>query len=69
MSKKTNFHPDALKRFDRKTGRKVGGRAQREYHLIVCEGQVTEPNYFNAIKKNYRLGLWRLKLKELAAIP
>jgi RloB-like protein len=30
--------------------RPVGGRAERQYFLIVCEGAKTEPTYFEAIK-------------------
>ncbi len=31
--------------------RKQGKKPQRRYFLIVCEGEKTEPNYFNGLKK------------------
>lgn len=31
--------------------RKIGGKPKRQYFLIVCEGEKTEPNYFASIKK------------------
>jgi hypothetical protein len=40
--------PD-ISRFERSgRGRKVGVRSIRQYYLIVCEGEETEPNYFRA---------------------
>ncbi len=42
-----------LKRFERKESkRKTATREQRVYFLIVCEGERTEPHYFNAFEKN-----------------
>ena len=35
--------------------RKIGRRAPYDRLLIVCEGKETEPNYFNEIRKLYRL--------------
>jgi hypothetical protein len=34
-------------------GRKANYRNKREFWLIVCEGTKTEPNYFNAIVRNF----------------
>lgn len=33
------------------SSRPYGNRPQRRYYLIVCEGEKTEPNYFEAIRK------------------
>ncbi len=49
MARKPNID---LRRFERKESeRKVATREQRVYFLIVCEGKCTEPNYFNAFKR------------------
>jgi hypothetical protein len=46
MPKKSK--PD-ISRFERSgRGRKVGVRSIRQYYLIVCEGEKTEPHYFKA---------------------
>ncbi len=42
---------NAKQKQDNQKGRKVGGKPQRQYFLIVCEGTKTEPNYFESIKK------------------
>ena len=34
---------------ERRTARPYGNRPPRRYYLIVCEGEETEPNYFNSI--------------------
>jgi len=45
------------KRFERQeTKRKVDSRAKRKYYLIVCEGEKTEPNYFEALKNDLPKG-------------
>ena len=36
---------------ERRNKRRSGQRPPRRYYLIVCEGEATEPNYFNAIRK------------------
>jgi hypothetical protein len=38
-----------------KLERKIGQRAPFERVLIVCEGSKTEPQYFEALKRHYRL--------------
>jgi hypothetical protein len=35
---------------NRAPSRKAATKSQREYFLIVCEGEKTEPNYFEALK-------------------
>jgi hypothetical protein len=37
--------------------RKQGTTAKRRFFLIVCEGEKTEPNYFNSIKKELPKGV------------
>jgi len=32
--------------------RKIESRQERIYFLIICEGEQTEPNYFNGLKKD-----------------
>jgi hypothetical protein len=40
------------KRFERKESkRSVETREKRVYFLIICEGEKTEPNYFEGLKK------------------
>jgi hypothetical protein len=39
----------------RSLSRRTNTRERSEAILIICEGKKTEPNYFNAIKREYRL--------------
>ena len=39
----------------RRIERKMGRRKEYDRLLIVCEGEETEPNYFNEIRQRYRL--------------
>ncbi len=58
MARKIKIDNALLKRFAREEKkRKVGGIPQREYYLIVCEGEKTEPNYFKSLKENLPLGV------------
>lgn len=41
--------------------RKIGHRQPRRHILIVCEGEKTEPDYFNWIKKKLRLSTIEIK--------
>lgn len=45
-------------RFEEK--RKTEIRTKRKFYLIVCEGEKTEPNYFNALKSNLPRGILEL---------
>lgn len=38
-------------------GRRIGFRPLRLYYLIVCEGEKTEPNYFEGLKKKLPPGM------------
>ncbi len=50
--------------FERKEKkREPGNRILREYFLIVCEGERTEPNYFDSIKKSLPVGLVDVEIK------
>ena len=44
----TNLQHNIL---ERRNKRRSGQRPRRRYYLIVCEGEATEPNYFDAIRK------------------
>jgi len=51
MARKIKIDNAVLKRRKYKSGKKQKGILKiREFLLIVCEGEKTEPNYFNAIK-------------------
>jgi hypothetical protein len=58
MARKIKIDNSEIKRFAREEQkRKVGGIPQREYFLIVCEGEKTEPNYFRALKNVLPIGI------------
>lgn len=40
--------------------RKVEFKTKRKFYLIVCEGEKTEPNYFNALKSSLPKGVLEL---------
>ncbi len=52
MAKAGKISKDVLAEFSaEKNKRPFGNIPKRRYYLIVCEGEETEPNYFEAIKK------------------
>jgi len=52
MSKAGQLPQQLLAEFSgEKIKRLFGNRPRRRYYLIVCEGEKTEPNYFEAIRK------------------
>lgn len=58
MARKIKIPNEHLKRFareDRKRKRDV--RKKRRYYLIVCEGDKTEPNYFQGLKEDLPKGV------------
>lgn len=58
MARKIKIDNSLLKRFMREDQkRKVGGTPKREYYLIVCEGEKTEPNYFISLRKKLPRGV------------
>ncbi|NUQ24414.1 MAG: RloB domain-containing protein [Saprospiraceae bacterium] len=57
MARKQKVPNHLKKRLERKESRrKVGVRNQRQYFLIVCEGEKTEPLYFEALKADLPKG-------------
>ncbi len=51
MARKLKIPNHVKKRRDRiETLRKEGNKIKRRYFLIVCEGEKTEPNYFESLK-------------------
>jgi len=50
MARKAKVDNSVIKRLARvDKARSVGIRDQRKYFLIVCEGEQTEPNYFEGL--------------------
>jgi len=57
MARKAKIDNALLKRLERKEVKRViETKTKRVYFLIVCEGEKTEPNYFEAIKENSPIG-------------
>ncbi len=51
-------------RFSRQESQRVfGTRSPRHYFLIVCEGEKTEPLYFEGLKKDLPLGTLQIKIE------
>lgn len=58
MARKIKIPNENLKRFARTTQkRKKDIRNKRKYYLIVCEGEATEPNYFESLKQDLPKGV------------
>jgi hypothetical protein len=58
MANKIKVDNVVLKRLaQREKKRCKGTNPERRYFLIVCEGTKTEPNYFEAIKKELPRGV------------
>ncbi|MFI4963501.1 MAG: RloB family protein [Legionellales bacterium] len=49
--------PDPNRFAPQTSGRRIGFRPERRYYLIVCEGEKTEPNYFEGLKKKLPPGV------------
>jgi hypothetical protein len=63
MARVTKIDNAWKKRFDRKEKKRaVGTRNKLVYFLIVCEGEKTEPKYFEALEKELPLGTVELKI-------
>ena len=53
MARKIKIPNEHLKRYARQEQkRKLNVRNKRMYYLIVCEGEATEPNYFEGLKQD-----------------
>ncbi|OJW81734.1 MAG: hypothetical protein BGO69_14600 [Bacteroidetes bacterium 46-16] len=58
MARKVKIPNEQLKRYARQEQkRKLNVRAKRMYYLIVCEGEATEPNYFEGLKQDLPKGV------------
>lgn len=58
MARKVKIPNERLKRFAREEQRrKKNIRNKRKYYLIVCEGEATEPNYFEGLKQDLPKGV------------
>ncbi len=58
MARKIKIPNEHLKRFARQEQkRKKDIRVKRKYYLIVCEGEKTEPNYFQGLKDDLPKGI------------
>lgn len=58
MARKIKIPNEQLKRFAREDQkRKQDIRTKRMYYLIVCEGEATEPNYFEGLKQDLPKGV------------
>ncbi len=58
MARKIKIPNERLKRFGREEQkRKKNIRNKRKYYLIVCEGEATEPNYFEGLKQDLPKGV------------
>lgn len=58
MARKIKVSNERLKRFKRKEQkRKTNIRNKRRYYLIVCEGEKTEPHYFQGLKEDLPKGV------------
>lgn len=58
MARKIKISNEQLKRYARQEQkRKQNVRAKRMYYLIVCEGEATEPNYFEGLKQDLPNGV------------
>ncbi len=58
MARKIKIPNERLKRFAREEQkRRKNIRNKRKYYLIVCEGEATEPNYFEGLKQDLPRGV------------
>ncbi|WP_291399349.1 RloB family protein [Daejeonella sp.] len=58
MARKIKFDSVNLKRWERKEAkRKINFKTKRRQYLIVCEGERTEPNYFESLKLSLPKGV------------
>jgi hypothetical protein len=57
MARKIKVPNEIKKRHEKKVRKRLTNiRAKRIYYLIVCEGERTEVNYFEGLKKTFRKG-------------
>jgi hypothetical protein len=58
MARKIKIPNEQLKRYAREERKRIKNiRSKRKYYLIVCEGEATEPNYFDGLKQDLPKGV------------
>jgi hypothetical protein len=58
MARKIKIPNEQLKRYSREESKRIKNiRSKRKYYLIVCEGEATEPNYFEGLKHDLPKGV------------
>lgn len=58
MARKIKIPNEQLKRYAREEQKRIKNvRNKRKYYLIVCEGEATEPNYFEGLKQDLPKGV------------
>jgi hypothetical protein len=58
MARKIKVEPANLRRLERKESRRlINVKQKRKRYLIVCEGEKTEPNYFESLKSSLPRGV------------
>jgi hypothetical protein len=58
MARKIKIDPIVLKRRERQEAKRaIDIKQKRKHYLIVCEGEKTEPNYFEALKSALPTGV------------
>lgn len=58
MARKAKIPNEIKKRFARESQKRERDvRSKRKYYLIVCEGEKTEPNYFESLKQDLPKGI------------
>jgi hypothetical protein len=58
MARKIKIPNEQLKRYSREERKRIKNiRNKRKYYLIVCEGEATEPNYFEGLKRDLPKGV------------
>jgi hypothetical protein len=58
MARKIKIPNEHLKRYARQEQKRLKDvRSKRQYYLIVCEGEATEPNYFEGLKQDLPKGV------------
>jgi len=69
MGLKAKIDNAILKRFDREERkRKENERTPKVYFLIICEGEKTEPSYFEGLKKGLKNFSYQKKLENMYEI-
>ena len=66
MARKIKIDNALLKRYAQESAKRQSDtKLKRKFILIVCEGEKTEPNYFESIRKNLKKGLLEVEIQGL----